>query len=109
MFDFFSNIQLNIYVRRLYFFLLILPLLSNCSQYSAILSPSVTLASGGTITQATSSLSSSLFINKASQNLKVEMLSENICPTVHTSELNKIFFETLEHMDCNYDPMSIYR
>ena len=33
----------------------------------------------------------------------------NICPTVHTSELNKMFFETLEHLDCFYDPMSIHR
>ena len=33
---------------------------------------------------------------------------------VHTGqnydyELNQIFFETLDHMDCFYDPMSIYR
>ena len=24
-------------------------------------------------------------------------------------ELNQIFFETIEHTDCFYDPMSIYR
>ncbi len=93
------------------FFLLffILPFLANCTQYSAMLSPSVTLASGGTITQATSSLTSSFAINKAKQNLITEIKSEKICPTVHTSELNKIFFETVDHMDCIYDPMSIYR
>ena len=33
---------------------------------------------------------------------------------VHTGqnydyELNEIFFETLEHMDCIYDPMSVLR
>lgn len=96
-------------MRRFFFILIIFTSLSNCTQYSAVISPSITLASGGTITQATSSFSSSLFVSKAKQNLEENITSENICPTVHTSELNKIFFETLEHMDCIYDPMSIYR
>ena len=38
-----------------------------------------------------------------------EMEKVNICQTVHTSSLNEVFFETVEHMDCFYDPMSIYR
>ena len=38
-----------------------------------------------------------------------EIKNENICSKVHTAELNAIFFETLEQMDCFYDPMSIYR
>ena len=33
----------------------------------------------------------------------------NICPTHHSTELNQIFFETIEQMDCYYDPMSILR
>ena len=74
-----------------------------------MLGPSVTLATGGTITQATSSLSSSLMMNKAKQNLRAELNREKICPTVHTNELNKIFFETVQEMDCIYDPMSIHR
>ena len=43
------------------------------------------------------------------QSLTHEIKSENICPTFHSSELSQIFFETLDHMDCEYDPMSIYR
>ena len=38
-----------------------------------------------------------------------ELNNEKICPTAHSSELSQIFFETLEHKDCFYDPMSIYR
>ena len=67
--------------------------------------PSYTLMETGNILQATTSLSGSLAVNSAT----TEMKKENICSTVHTSELNAIFFETLEHMDCFYDPMSIYR
>lgn len=95
--------------KKFFFTLLIIPFLSNCTQYSAMLSPSITLASGGTMTQATTSLSSSLAMNKAKQNYIKETKIEKICPTVHTSELNKIFFETVDQMDCIYDPMSIYR
>ena len=48
-------------------------------------------------------------MNKAKRNFNNELKTENICPTHHSSELNQIFFETIEHMDCYFDPMSIYR
>ena len=82
-------------------------MLSNCTQYSAMLSPALTLAHTGNIAQATSSLA----INKA-KNEYVESLNLNaelICPTHHSTELNEIFFETIDHMDCYYDPLSILR
>ena len=95
--------------KKFFFTLLIIPFLSNCTQYSAMLSPSITLASGGTMTQATTSLSSSLAMNKAKSSYMAEKKVEKICPTFHTSNLNKIFFETVDQMDCIYDPMSIHR
>ena len=89
--------------------LLLLPILNNCSQYSAMIGPSYTLAETGNFLQATTSLSSSLAVNNVKSNLVYEVKSENLCQTVHTSELNNIFFETVEEMDCVKDPMSIYR
>ena len=47
-------------------------------------------------------------MNNLKQSLKEEINENNYCPTVHSSELSKIFFET-EHTDCFFDPMSIYR
>jgi hypothetical protein len=94
-------------VKRIFLLLFLLPVLSNCTQYSAMLSPALTLAHTGNIAQATSSLA----INKAKDDY-VESLNLNaelICPTHHSSELNEIFFETIEHMDCYYDPLSILR
>ena len=88
--------------------LLLLPLLNNCSQYSAIVGPSITFAETGSILQATGSLSSSLAMNNVKQSLSDEANNQNICQTVHSSELNQIFFETLDQIDCVYDPMSIY-
>ena len=71
--------------------------------------PTITLAETRSVLQATTSLSSSLAMNNAKKNIIAEINSQNICPTIHSSELTEIFFETLEQMDCEYDPMSIYR
>ena len=71
--------------------------------------PSLTFAHTGSVLQATTSLSSSLAVNKIKNDYKNELKVEKICPTFHSSELNEIFFETIEHMDCYYDPLSILR
>ena len=96
-------------MRKILFVFLLLPLLSNCGQYSAMIGPSYTLVETGNILQASSSLSSSLAMKNAKQSFVDDINSNDICPTVHSSELSAIFFETLENMDCHYDPMSIYR
>ena len=96
-------------MRKILFLFLLLPLLSNCGQYSAMIGPSYTLVETGNILQASTSLSSSLAMKNAKQSLVDEVNSNDICPTVHSSELSAIFFETLENMDCHFDPMSIYR
>ena len=74
-----------------------------------MISPALTLAHTGSIGQATTSLSSSLAINEVKKEYTNNLQAERICPTVHSSELNAIFFETLEHTGCYYDPLSILR
>ena len=96
-------------MKKILLTLLLLPVLNNCTQYSAMIGPSYTLLETGNILQASTSLSGSLAINAAKKNFINEMEKVNICQTVHTSSLNEVFFETVEHMDCFYDPMSIYR
>ena len=89
--------------------LLLLPVLNSCTQYSAMVGPGYALMENGSVLQATTSLSGSLAMTNLKTNFANEIKNENICRTVHTSELNKVFFETVEHLDCFYDPMSIYR
>jgi hypothetical protein len=96
-------------MKKILLTLLLLPVLNNCTQYSAMIGPSYTLLETGNILQASTSLSGSLAMNAAKKNFINEMEKVNICQTVHTSSLNEVFFETVEHMDCFYDPMSIYR
>ena len=95
-------------MKKILLLILMIPFLSNCSQYSAMIGPSYTLVETGSVLQATSSLSRSLAMKNAKQSI-VDEINNDTCPVVHSSELSKIFFETLEHMDCFNDPMSIYR
>jgi len=96
-------------MKRILLLLFFLPVLSNCTQYSAMVSPALTLAHTGSLAQASTSLSSSLAINEVKKEYTNNLQAERICPTVHSSELNAIFFETLEHTGCYYDPLSILR
>ena len=97
-------------MKRIFFLLLLLPILSNCTQYSALIAPSLTLVNTGSVAQATTSLSGSLAMNEVKKEYVANSLTaERICPSAHSAEINKIFFETLEEMDCYYDPLSILR
>ena len=96
-------------MKKILLTILLLPFLSNCTQYSAMVGPTLTLVETGSLMQATTSLSTSLGVKNVKQSLNDEIRGENICPTFHSSELSQIFFETLDQMDCEYDPMSIYR
>ncbi len=96
-------------MKKIILIILLLPILNNCTQYSAMVGPGITLAQSGSILQATTSLSSSLAIKKVKNDYIHNLNAINYCPTHHSSELNEIFFETIEHMDCYYDPMSIMR
>ena len=95
-------------MKKILLLILMIPVLSNCGQYSAMIGPSYTLVETGSILQASSSLSSSLAMSSAKQSI-IDDINNDTCPVVHSSELSEIFFETLEHMDCFNDPMSIYR
>ena len=74
-----------------------------------MISPAFTLAHTGSLAQASTSLSSSLAINEVKKEYTNNLQAERICPTFHSSELNGIFFETLDHTGCYYDPLSILR
>ncbi len=97
-------------MKRIFFLILLLPILSNCTQYTAVLGPSITFAQTGSVAQATTTLSKSIAINKVKKEYETNSLTaERICPTFHSAEINNIFFETIEEMDCYYDPLSILR
>ena len=96
-------------MKKIFLIFLLMPLLNNCGPHSAAIGPGLTLVNSGSILQASVSYAGSLSMNKLKEDYSNELNVEKICPTVHSSELNKIFFETIDHMDCYFDPMSIHR
>ena len=83
--------------------------LTGCSQYSAMLAPSITLVETGNVLQASSAYGKSYTLGYARQNVSEELSAERICETHYSSDLYKIFFETQDRDNCIFDPMSIYR
>ena len=97
-------------MKRILLLLFLLPVLNNCTQYSAVIGPGITLAQTGSFAQASTALSKSIAINEVKKEYVANSLTaERICQTIHSAEINKIFFETIEEMDCYYDPLSILR
>ena len=96
-------------MKKIILIFLLIPLLNNCGPYSAAVGPSLTMLNSGSILQASASYAGSSAMKKFQKNYIYELNVEKICPTVHSSELNEIFFETIDHMDCYFDPMSIHR
>ena len=97
-------------MKRLFLIITSLFFLTGCSQYSAMLGPSITLVETGSVLQAATSYGSSRSLNFVGQNVNEELQAERICQTDHSSEISQIFFERLDRDDnCIFDPMSIYR
>ena len=96
-------------MKKIILILLLVPLLNSCGPFSAAVGPSLTLVNSGSVLQASASYAGSSVMKKFKEDYTNELNVEKICPTVHSSELNEIFFETIEHMDCYFDPMSIHR
>ena len=96
-------------MKKIILIFLLIPLLNNCGPYSVAVGPSLTMLNSGSILQASASYAGSSAMKKFQKNYINELNVEKICPTVHSSELNEIFFETIDHMDCYFDPMSIHR
>ncbi len=96
-------------MKKIFLIIASLFFLTGCTQYSAMLGPSITLVETGSVLQATTSYGKSYTLSLARKNISGEKNVEKICPTYHSSDLSKIFFETQERDNCFFDPMSIYR
>ena len=70
-----------------------MPLLNSCGPFSAAVGPSLTLVKSGSILEASASYAGSSVMKKFKEDYTNELNVEKICPTVHSSELNKIFLK----------------
>ena len=101
--------------------------LNACAEYTTLVGPSLTMAKSGSVVQTGTAYAASYGIKKATgqspgeyiqtlvkKNYKINSFldqKENVreCQTIHTTPLNKIFFDTLDEIDCLRDPFSILR
>ena len=105
------------------FFIVIFIVLNSCAQYSSIIGPTYTMAKTGNLVltgasvvtsygiKKTTGYSPGEYINSLVKNNSFLNEKDNLkeCQTIHTSPLSKIFFETLDEIDCFQDPFSILK
>ena len=95
-------------MHRIFFVLLTLIFLQGCaSQTSSYLGSGMTLASGGTTAKNIFATGANLFIeNKTGKNTLQHVSDKTLnyeireCQITHSAEINKIFFTTLDQIDC---------
>ena len=78
-------------MKKIFLILVSLFFLTGCSQYSAMLAPSITLVETGSVLQASSAYGRSYGLSIVKQNVSEELSVERICETHHSSDLSKIF------------------
>ncbi len=88
-------------------------ILNGCAQYSSLLGPSITVAKTGNVTKAGSTLAASYGVEYGTGISTKALVDESSelreCKTIHSAELNKIFFETLDELDCKRNDPTILR
>ena len=105
----------------------VLGFLNGCAEYTALVGPSYTMAKTGNIINAAGPMAASYGFKKKtgkSPGQYVNSLAKNYnegnpyannedqireCQTIHTTNLNKIFFNTMDEIDCFRNPFSILR
>jgi len=94
-------------MKKIFLILVSLVILNGCAQYTAMIGPSVTMATTGNIAKAGASLAASSTIDQSELIDQKTEIRE--CRTLHSAELNEIFFVTLDEFDCVRNDFSILR
>ena len=99
-------------MKKIIFLIFLVGILNGCAQSTSLVGPSYTLAKSGSLIQAGNSVAASYGVKKAINDPNLSSLVDadpKECRTIHSSELNKIFFTTLDEFDCYVDPFSILK
>ena len=86
------------------FFIFTCVFLNSCAEYTALVGPSYTMANSGSVMKAGSSFAAGYTFRKVTDDSYGDAFtsksSVRTCKIKHSSDLNKIFFETLDEIDC---------
>ena len=105
-------------MKKSIFFVTIFTILNGCAQFTAVMGPTFTMATTGSVVQTSATVAASYGVKKKTGKSPGEHINslvkesfevnssltqkENVkeCQIIHTSSLNKIFFATLDELDC---------
>ena len=91
-------------MKKFIFFIFVCVFLNSCAEYTTLVGPSYTMANTGSVVKAGSSFAAGYTVRKISNDSYGDAFanksSTRTCKIKHSSDLNKIFFETLDEMDC---------
>ena len=81
--------------------------LHGCSSQSSFIGSGITIASGGSISQTSLTAGANFFLKEATGKNSIEHIADKTiyaelrkCEINHSAEINKIFFDTLDQIDC---------
>jgi len=94
-------------INKIFIYVLIGIILSGCAQSTAMLAPAISLVSSGNISQASLTYFTNKAVEKETGMNTLQYVTDKTmdseireCEIVHSAEINEIFFNTLDEIDC---------
>ena len=91
-------------MKKFIFFIFACVFLNSCAEYTTLVGPSYTMANTGSVIKAGSSFAAGYTFRKVTDDSYGDAFANKsptrTCEIKHSSDLNKIFFETLDEIDC---------
>ena len=98
---------------RIVFLLTIIIFAHGCSSQTSLIGSGITIASGGSISQTSLTAGANFFLKKTTGKNSIEHIADKTiyaelrkCEINHSAEINKIFFDTLDQIDCEKDELN---
>ena len=104
-------------MKKIFLLFIVVLFLNNCAQTTSMMGPTYTLVKTGSVVQTGSSIATSYGIKSTLGQSPSEIIfsfakkesTTRECETFHSSNLNEIFFDTLDEIDCLRNPFSIFK
>lgn len=92
---------------KIIFLYIILLFSHGCSSQTSFLGTGITIVSGGSISQTSLTTGANLFLKETTGKSSIEHIADKTiyaekrkCEINHSAEINEIFFDTLDQIDC---------
>ena len=94
-------------IKKIFIYIVTGIILSGCAQSTAMLAPAISFASSGNISQASLTYITNKTVEKKTGMNTLQYVADKTidaetreCEINHSAEINQIFFETLDELDC---------